>query len=203
MRARPRRAVTSDPLDALLHLVAILEDLGLSYAIGGSVASSVHGEPRTSADADVIVSLSEERLTALLARLAGEYYVSAEAAAEALREHASFNVIHLRSMYKVDIFVAGPSALDRNQLRRRVSVQLQRDPPARAFVTAAEDIVLRKLDWYRRSAGASDRQWRDVLGVLKLRAGTLDLAYLHEAAAEAGLGRLLETALAQAGLAGQ
>ena len=88
-----RPPVISDPLIALLDVIGILDDLGLSYAIGGSVASSVHGEPRASADADLIVELPEAQLSALVARLEGAYYVSEDAAREAIRRHSSFNII--------------------------------------------------------------------------------------------------------------
>jgi hypothetical protein len=85
----------SDPLSALLDVVGILDDLELPYAVGGSVASSVFGEPRASADADVLVELPEARLSACVARLEGAYYVSEDAAREAVRQHSSFNIIHL------------------------------------------------------------------------------------------------------------
>lgn len=190
----------SDPIIALLDVVALLDDLQLPYAIGGSVASSVFGEPRASADADLIVELPEARLSELLARLEGAYYVSEDAARDAVRRHASFNVIHLDSMYKVDLFVAGPSQMDQEQLRRRVKITLTTEPNRAAFVTAAENLVLRKLDWYRQSGETSDRQWRDVLGILKVQVGSLDTGYLERNADTAGLRDLLDRALKEASL---
>lgn len=187
----------SDPLVALLEVIAILEDLQLQYAIGGSVASSVFGEPRASADADLIVELSEAQLAPLVGRLAGAYYVSEDAARDAVRRHSSFNIIHLDSMYKVDLFVAGPSEMDREQLRRRVRISLTTSPDADAFVTAAENLILRKLDWYRQSAETSDRQWRDVLGILKVQADSLEMDYLLRNADNAGLRELLDRAIEQ------
>ena len=172
---------------AYLDVIAILDDLQLPYAIGGSVASSVFGEPRASADADLIVDLPEAQLGALVARLEGAYYVSEDAARDAVRRHSSFNIIHLDSMYKVDLFVAGPSEMDREQLRRKVRVALTTGPDTDAFVTAAENLVLRKLDWDRQSGETSDRQWRDVLGILKVQAGSLDTSYLLRNADNAGL----------------
>ncbi len=185
----------SDPLNALLDVVGILADLHIPYAVGGSVASSIFGEPRASADADLIAEISQAQLSGLLARLEGAYYVSEDAARDATRRHSSFNIIHLDTMYKVDIFVAGPSQMDREQLRRRVRVALTAAPDTDAFVTAAENLVVRKLDWFRQSGELSDRQWRDVLGILKIQAGALDMSYLRQNAQEAGLQALLDRAL--------
>lgn len=192
--------MSSDPIGALLEVVSILETLGLHYAIGGSVASSVFGEPRASADADMIVELAEPRLPELLSKMQADFYISEEAARAAISRKSSFNVIHLHSMYKVDIFVAGASKLDREQLSRRVRLEFIREPPRSAYVTAAENVVLRKLDWYQQGAGVSDQQWRDVLGVLKVQGTALDLAYLRRIAADTGLDDLLARVLTEAGL---
>jgi len=192
--------MAADPIAALLEVVKCFEEIGLPYAIGGSVASSVHGEPRASADADLIVELAEHQLPDLVAGLQGTFYVPDDAAREAIRRASSFNVIHLDSAYKVDIFVAGPDTLDREQLRRRELVVIAADPDARAFVTAAENVVLRKLDWFRKGGGVSDLQWRDVLGVLKVQGPALDVAYLRDIARQVGLETLLDQAMSEAGL---
>lgn len=191
--------MVSDPIRALLAVVGILEELQLPYAIGGSVASSVFGEPRASADADLIVELAEQRLPELASRLEGGFYISEDAARDAIRRQSSFNIIHLESMYKIDMFVASSSTLDREQLSRRVQVDLTLEPRCSAYVTAAENVVLRKLDWYRQGSGISDQQWRDVLGVLKVQGSALDVDYLRRIAEEADLTALLERALAESG----
>ena len=190
----------TDPLEALFEVIDVLEELGVAYAVGGSVASSVFGEPRATADADVLIELSEENLPRLLAALGDKFYVPEDAARSAVRRGSSFNIIHSNTTYKVDVFIAGTGSLDRDQLARRTDVVIAREPERRAWLTAPENIVLRKLDWYRQGGGTSDRQWRDVLGVLKVQAGRLDTDYLRGAAQSARLTELLERALRESGL---
>jgi hypothetical protein len=196
-RLRLERALTNDPLDALLEVSQTLEAMGLEYAVGGSVASSIFGEPRSSADADLLVALPRSRMVELVQRLEPSFYVSEDAVRDAVARNASFNAIHLASMYKVDLFVAGPSALDREQLARRITVDLGAFPARRTWVTAPENLVLRKLDWYRLGGGLSELQWRDILGVLKVQGSALDLEYMRRLAGGAGLSDLLERAVAE------
>ena len=114
---------------------------------------------------------------------------------------SSFNLIHFDSMDKVDIFVAGAHALDAPTLAHRVAVRIGGTEGHDVWFASAEDIVLRKLDWFRKSGGEMERQRRDVLGVLKVRGGSLDLPYLRTTAAGIGLGASLESCLRDAGLA--
>jgi len=119
---------------------------------------------------------------------------------EAVRRRSSFNAVHVASVEKVDFFVLGDGLLDRRQLERRRRVVLSDEPRRELWVTSPEDQVLRKLTWFRAGGGVSDRQWRDVVGILSAQAGSLDRANLVQAAAELGLGDLLARALVDAGL---
>ena len=191
--------MTTEPLLVALDVIGILDRLSIPYALGGSVVSSIFGEPRSSVDADMLIALDDARVGALISALQGSYYVSEEAARDAVRRKASFNVIHLNELVKVDLFVMGDGVLDREQMRRRVRVPVTAQPERLAYATSAEDIILRKLDWFRGGGGVSDRQWRDVLGVLKEQKDRLDFAYLVRTAEAAGLAGLLTRARSDAG----
>jgi len=181
---------------AVTMLVAdALEALGVPYAIGGSFASALHGVMRATMDADLVADLRKEDVAPFVQALGELFYANAEMMREAIGQHRSFNLIHLESMFKVDVFVARPRDFDRAQLTRRQLHLLSEDPERRAYVASAEDTVLAKLEWYRSGGEVSDRQWRDALGVLKVQGLRLDLAYMRHMAAGLGVKDLLERAL--------
>jgi Nucleotidyl transferase AbiEii toxin, Type IV TA system len=185
-------------LDELAQtLVAIgdaLEALSVRWAIGGSLASSAYGEPRATNDIDIVAELDEDTARRLAVSLAGHAYADADMAADAVRRGSSFNVIDERTFIKVDIFVPRPGRLGRGQLDRRQHLELL--PDITVPVLGPEDVVLQKLRWFDMGGRASDRQWRDIVSVLRGR--QLDDAYLEAVASEAGLDELLGSARADA-----
>jgi hypothetical protein len=174
-----------------------LEALGVLYAIGGSFASALHGVMRATMDVDLVADLRQEDVAPFVQALGEAFYADAEMIREAIGQHRAFNLIHLESMFKVDVFVARPLDFDRAQLARRQMHLLSEDPERRAYVASPEDTVLAKLEWYRLGGEISDRQWRDVLGVLKVQGQRLDLAYMRQMATGLGVQDLLERALAK------
>lgn len=188
----------SEQITVIRLVTQALETLGVPYAIGGSFASALHGVMRATMDADLVTDLRLEHTDPLAQALGGVFYADAEMMRDAIRYHSSFNLIHLETAFKVDIFVAKPRPFDRAQLARRQLHLLGEEPDYRAYVTSAEDIVLSKLEWYRLGGGTSDRQWRDVLGVLKVQAGRLDREYMRSMAGELGVADLLERAFQEA-----
>lgn len=185
-------------LATLAELVAVLERLGVTCVVGGSLASGLWGEPRATNDVDVLVDLREDQIGELVRALSPAFYVVEPAVRAAVERATSFNVVHYARAHKIDVFVAGVEGLDRAQLERRVVRSLSSD--SRPFaVTSPEDVVLRKLDWFRRGDESSQRQWRDVLGVLKVGGADLDRGYLREAAEREGLAELLARAFDEAG----
>jgi hypothetical protein len=190
--------VADGPLEITLRVAAILDDLRIPYVLGGSMASSLLGEPRATADVDFAIRIDEGHIASLVEAVAPEFYVSEDAARSAVRRHASFNLVHLESVQKVDLFVLGDGVLDRRQLEGRVRVVVTDDPPRELWIGSAEDQVLRKLSWYRSGGEVSDRQWRDVVGILAVQGSRLDAEQLRAVAEDLGLSDLLERALAEA-----
>lgn len=190
----------SDPIDVAMIVAAVLGELGVAYVIGGAVASSVHGEPRATEDLDIVVDLGPDDVAPLIRKLESEFYVPVGAVRDAVARQTSFSVIHRPSVRKVDIFVAGSEPINRAELARATNLPVSTDPPRHLSIATAEDILLQKLQWFEKGGRVSDRQWRDVLGILKAQANRLDRAYVDEWARHLRLEALLRTALKEAGL---
>jgi hypothetical protein len=185
---------------AVLILVAdSLEALGVLYAIGGSFASALHGVMRATMDADLVADLRMEQVEPFVRSLGEAFYADPDMMREAIRRHGSFNLIHLDTMFKVDVFIARSRDFDRAQLARRQLHLVSEDPEWRVYVASAEDIVLSKLEWYRQGGEVSDLQWRDVQGVLKVQGDSLDRDYMQRMAASLGVADLLPRAFEEAG----
>lgn len=186
------------PLTVVLGVIDVLEDLGMRYHLGGSFASAVHGVPRQTMDADIVVDLDAASVARLVDRLINDFYVDSEVAANAVSGRGSFNAIHLASGFKVDFFVKGDSDFDEAELDRSDLCQITDDPPRSVYVKTAEDTVLRKLQRYTAGGGVSDRQWRDVLGVIMTGGENIDRDYLRGWADRLGLSEALNRALNEA-----
>jgi len=185
-----------DPIGALAPVLEALRGLGVRHYVAGSLASSVHGVPRSSLDADVVAELLPHHAAPLVAALRGAFYVPEGHVASAIAERSSFNVIHLPTMLKVDIFVARDTPFDRRALDRARDVAVGTGGTMR--VCSPEDTLLAKLEWYRRGGQTSERQWTDVIGLLRI-GRDLDFGYLREGATELGVSDLLELAIAESG----
>jgi hypothetical protein len=186
-------------LAAIVRVVRAFDALGVDYLVGGSVASSLFGEPRLTVDADLVARLLGRHAEPLVNNLAREFYADPPSIVAAIQNQSSFNLIHLETMSKVDVFVNWRSPFGEAQFTRRQKKSVGQDAPVELFFASAEDTVLAKLDWYRKGGEVSDRQWRDLLGVLKVQANALDWEYLERWAVELGVKDLLQRARSEAG----
>jgi len=184
-------------LQTVVAFATTLKELGIPYAIVGSVASSAHGEQRATNDADFLADLRDEQAVALVARLGDEYYIDLASVRRAISHSRSFNVIELASMFKIDVFVVGGRASRQVELANARAASLGAEAPGDVMVASPEDTVVAKLQWYRKGGEVSEKQWNDVLGVLRVQRGRLDDDYLFATADEQRVRDLLDRAVAQ------
>lgn len=188
-------------LEITWRVTSILEDLEVPYLVGGSLASSLHGIPRATQDVDIVTPLRMQHVAPLEQALKADFYVDAPMIRDAIRQGSSFNVIHLATMFKVDVFTPRRSDLIEDELQRRQVYRFSDDPLRELALASPEDMVVQKIYWYRLGGEVSDRQWGDVQGILKVTGATLDQMYLFRTAERLEIADLLRRALAEAGLA--
>jgi hypothetical protein len=189
-----------EAFQVVLEVTRVLDELGVPYLVGGSLASSLWGIPRTTQDADLVVDLRPQHLEAFAKKLAGTFYLSPERLRDAVRRRSSFNLLHLKTMFKVDLFLLKGDLPSVQEMTRRQAFPVSGSPEILLQVASPEDVVLQKLLWYRLGNGVSDQQWADVQGVLKVRRASLDMSYLREWAERRKVGDLLKKALQDSGI---
>jgi hypothetical protein len=145
-------------VEILREVAGLLDSLGIPYVVGGSVASSLHGEPRFTRDADVVIELAEHQLAPLARALEPRFYVSLDAMREALRSRQSFNAIQPESGFKIDFFALGSSPFDLEEFRRRIPGPASAPEQAALMYKTPEDTILRKLQWFRMGGEVSEHQ---------------------------------------------
>ena len=178
----------TDPVAIALDVGARLDAVGAAWVIGGSIAGSVHGEPRATQDVDMVVALRARAVKAFAEALGRDYYVDVDEMRAAVRSGGSFNAVHFDSAIKVDFFVAGDDAFEAERLACRLRLEV---PGGVLHVDTAEHTVLRKLEWYRRGGEVSERQWRDVQAIVRLQGDRLDRERLQRWASRLGVTDLL------------
>lgn len=182
-----------DIITAIQPVIKAFEKLGVQYYIGGSIASSAYGLARATLDVDMVSDLKPEHVHLLVKMLEPDYYIEEEMILNAIKRRSSFNIIHLETMLKVDIFLKKDSPYAREAFKRKRKETLDEERETVEFYLAScEDIILNKLEWFRLGGGISERQWNDVLGVIKVQGDLLDKGYLFHWAAELGLSKLLK-----------
>lgn len=186
-------------LKTIMPLIEVLEQLGIEYHLGGSVASSMYGEGRRTEDIDIVATLQPSHVRRFVALLNQDYYLDESAVRDAIRYRSSFNAIFFDTSMKIDIFIPKLRPFDQDEIQHIQHLPLKEGE--RTFpVASPEAMVLRKLEWYDMGGRMSDRQWRDILSILTNRAHTLDLAYMERWARALNVSELLAQVLQEAGL---
>lgn len=189
-----------DQLTVMARVARALEQAGIPYFISGSMASAVYGVTRATQDIDIVIHLSAADAPQLVRALEPEFLVDEQMVYESLARGESFNILHAETLYKVDLFPLKADAWGRAQMQRRVflTVATAEGEVALAFASP-EDTLLHKLFWYRLGREVSERQWRDVIGILQVRGDLLDKEYLTSWATELGMDDLLRRAWLEVG----
>jgi len=191
---------TPDIIEVTFKVVNVFEKLGIPYYLGGSLASSAFGIPRATLDADIVADIKSEQVAYMEELLKREFYIDTEMINHAILHKSSFNLIHLEMLFKIDIFILKDRPFDRQVFIRRVQRAVSEDASQKLFFAAPEDVILHKLEWYKTGGEVSDRQWNDVLGILKVQGTHLDMSYLNKWAKGLGISDLLKKALDEAGM---
>jgi hypothetical protein len=176
------------------RLIRLLNEAGIPYMVAGSMGSSIHGRPRATQDADVVIDPTEDQLESFLALLGQDYYVSRDAALDALRHRTMFNVVDLEGGGKADLIIRKDRPYSRREFERRLQVDAMGQM---LWVVAPEDIILSKLEWMK--GRQSDVQYSDALAVAVTQWGSLNLEYLRKWADELGVEDILNGLLNEAG----
>ena len=167
-----------EPIQAAYFVANVLENLQIPYFLGGSLASITYGIVRTTQDADIIADIQLSHVTAIMDQLEQAFYIDEVMLRQAVTSRGSLNILHKESLFKVDIFIAKGGSFEKSQFQRARLHSLVDGAEAMTRIATAEDILLSKLDWYRQGGEASERQWRDALGILKVQGERLNQEYL-------------------------
>jgi hypothetical protein len=190
----------TDIISALDMVIDCFEKLGIEYCIGGSVASSVYGIARATMDVDLVADVKINHVNNLVKALEKKYYIEADMITKAIHEKTSFNLIHLDTMLKIDVFILKNQPYDSEAFAKRIPDILDEENPRRFYLYSPEDVILNKLQWYQSGGKVSEQQWKDVLGILKVQGNKLDLQYLKHWASKLDLSDLLNHSYNDAGL---
>ena len=183
-----------DILIAVQPVIQAFEKLSIAYYIGGSIASSLYGMARATLDVDIVADLKVDHIAPLKQFLEHQYYIDEDMIAEAIRTNSSFNLIHLETMIKIDVFMHKDQPYPLEALQRIRKDTLEETANIEFYFSSPEDIIISKLQWYKLGGLVSERQWLDVSGVIKVQGDSLDKKYLKGWSRKLGLSSLLKEA---------
>lgn len=187
-----------DLVAALAPVSAALTKLGICHYVGGSVAGSFYGVSRCTMDVDIVADTTDSPVSEFLRCFDKDFYVSEAAIRDAIRRKSCFNLIHHATSFEVDVFVSRHRPFDVTATNRATVEHLGDSHSLEIHVASAEDAIISKLEWYRKTNETSDRQWDDVTRLLKLLGDAADAEYLKESAESVGVQDLLERLMSDA-----
>ncbi|MDQ3257767.1 MAG: nucleotidyltransferase family protein [Acidobacteriota bacterium] len=185
-------------VELILDIGRMMDEMSIPYIVVGSVASSLYGDARATADVDIVVDLQADHISGMLAALESDFYVDEQAVRRAVENRRSFNAIHFESLFKIDVYILPADPFAQQQIKRRRTEKLLPNAEQTISVASPEDTLLAKLRWYRQGGGVSSRQLSDVVGILKVQGARIDVDYLREWAAKLNVLDLLEQVLNEA-----
>lgn len=166
---------------ALSPVVEAFKKMGINYYIGGSVASSAYGVARATLDVDIVADIKKEHVTELVQLLQKQYYIDGDMILGAIKNSSTCNFIHLATMIKIDVFIKKNDDYSEISANRVVKDSLPDDEGENDFnFVSPEDIILNKILWYKQGGCQSEKQWNDIIGVLKVQTVHLDHDYLKQ-----------------------
>ncbi len=188
-------------ISALEPLLRAFNELGILYYISGSIASSALGKARATMDVDMVTNLQHFHIKALSEKLNKIYYFDEAMIRDAITTKSSFNIIHLETMLKIDIFILKDQPYQLSAFGRKIKDKLENEPDSMdVYLSSAEDIILNKLVWYKNGGEISERQWSDVIGVIKVQGKNLDKEYLIKWAEQLDVTALIIKAFSESGI---
>ena len=174
-------------IDIIGEISQKFSQAGIEYMLTGSVAMNYYAQPRMTRDIDVVVALKPADAEAIMSLFGHEYYVDSEAVGWAIAHESLFNMIHQKSVIKVDCIVRKSSEYRRLEFDRRAEVRIQ---DLITWIVSKEDLIISKLYWAKDSH--SEFQLPDVRNLI----GTgYDSDYLERWTDEQGLQELFQECL--------
>jgi len=189
-----------EPLAITQKVTLVFDELNIPYFIGGSFASAFYGILRATMDIDLIADIKIDHIPLLVDHLQNEFYIDSSMIQDAITHQSSFNLIHLATMFKVDVFILKDREFEQQQFTHRQKYPIGEKNPDYFFFTSPEDIILAKLGWFKAGGEVSEKQWNDILGVLQVQSGHLNEQYLLQWAKKLDLFDLYQRAVNQAKL---
>ena len=145
---------------ALEPVLFAFDELGIHYYIAGSVASSAYGFARATLDVDLVSDLTSYHIHPLVDKLKKDFFIDSDMIDDAIKAKSSFNILHLDTMLKIDVFILKDYPYAQKAFERKIKDKLEDDPDSlNIYLASPEDVILSKLEWYKTGGEISEKQW--------------------------------------------